>query len=357
MVIADNTKHRTTQERENCLLKIALIGLGNLPRAFLHILQKRPLPFPILITGVSTGSHGHIISAQGLEPSALLACYANKAPLTQCPGAEEASDPFEVITRSNAEVMLLCTPLNPLTAEPGLSLCRAALSQKKSVISVDKGPIAFAHQELKNLAHQNGVQLLYEGTVMDGMPIFSLAERLLPGVQISGFQGILNSTSGIILEALEAGETFEDGLLLAQQLGIAEADPSYDLDGFDSQMKTCALANALLGATLTPAQVKRRGLGRPNPTEITQGRQRGQVLRLLSSAKKLSNGEVMASVEPAWLPASSLLGITKGAASVLVLQTDLMGEFALYERDPQIEQSAYALYLDLCLYNETRALA
>jgi homoserine dehydrogenase len=333
------------------LLQIALLGLGNLPRAFLHMIQKRPLPFPILITGVSTGSHGHIVSTNGLEPSELLACYANKTPLIHCPGAEEASDPYEVITRSSADVVLLCTPLNPDDAEPGLSLCRAALSQKKSVIYVDKGPIAFAHQELKNLAQQHGVQLRYEGTVMDGMPIFSLAERLLPGVQIFGFQGILNSTTGIILEALEAGKTFNEGLRLAQELGIAEADPSYDLDGFDSQMKTCALANALLGATLSPAQVQRHSLGRPSREEIAEGQQRGQVLRLLSSAKKLPNGEVSASVEPVWLPSSSLLGITKGAASVLVLQTDLMGEFALYEKDPQIEQSAYALYLDLCLYN------
>jgi homoserine dehydrogenase len=315
------------------------------------MIQKRPLPFPILITGVSTGSHGHIVSINGLEPSALLHCYANKMPLTQCPGAEEASDSYEVITRSNADVVLLCTPLNPHDAEPGISLCRAALSQKKSVISVDKGPIAFAHQELKNLAQQHGVQLRYEGTVMDGMPIFSLVERLLPGVQIFGFQGILNSTTGIILEALEAGKTFDEGLRLAQELGVAEADPSYDLDGFDSQMKTCALANTLLGATLSPAQVQRHSLGRPSREEIAEGQQRGQVLRLLSSAKKLSSGEVSASVKPVWLPSSSLLGITKGAASVLVLQTDLMGEFALYERDPQIEQSAYALYLDLCLYN------
>jgi homoserine dehydrogenase len=336
------------------LLKIALLGLGNLPRSFLQILQKRPLPFPLSITGVSTGNHGHIVSPQGLGPSALLGCYQQKIHLTQCPGAEEVTNAYEVIARSGADLVLLCTPLDPHHAQPGLSLCRAALSQRKSVISVDKGPIAFAYQELKSLAQQNGVQFRYEGTVMDGMPIFSLAEKLLPGVQINGFQGILNSTSGLILEAIEAGKTFDEGLQLAQELGIAEADPSYDLDGFDAQMKTCALANALLGASITPPQIQRRGLGRPSREEITEGQQRGQVLRLLSSAQKLFTGEIIARVEPTWLPSSSILGVTKGAASVLVLQTDLMGELALYERDPQIEQSAYALYLDLCLYFEDK---
>jgi homoserine dehydrogenase len=339
------------------LLKLALLGLGNLPRAFLQIIQRRPLPFPLQITGVSTGAHGHVVSKQGIAPAALLACYAAKAPLSRCEDATEVADAYEVLALSDAEVVLLCTPLNPHNAEPGLSLCRAALSQNKSVISVDKGPIAFAYQALRDLAQQRGAQLRYEGTVMDGLPIFSLTERLLPGVQVLGFQGILNSTSGIILEAIEAGRSFEEGLSLAQQLGIAEADPSYDLDGFDAQMKTCALANVLLGANLTPPQITRRGLGRPSPKEIAAGQQRGEVLRLLSRAERLASGEVSASVEPAWLPASSILGITKGAASVLVLQTDLMGEFALYERDPQIEQSAYALYLDLCLYERDKQRA
>jgi homoserine dehydrogenase len=331
------------------MIRIAFLGLGNLPRAFLKIVEKRPLPFPICITGVSTGSHGHIFSTSGLSGAELLHCYEKNLPLTQCKEAQQATDAYDVLEKSEADVVLLCTPLNPRTAEPGLSLCRAALKQKKSVISVDKGPIAFAHKELQTIAKENDVKLRYEGTVMDGMPIFSLVERLLPGVEVLGFQGILNSTSGIILESLESGKSFEEGLLLAQQLGIAEADPSFDLEGFDSQVKACALANVLLGAELKPPQVKRQGLGRPSKEEIAEGQRRGQVLRLVSSAKKKPNGELLASVAPTWLPASSILGITRGAASVLLLQTDLMGEIALYEKDPQIEQSAYALYLDLCL--------
>lgn len=332
------------------MLKVAFLGFGNLPKAFLSIVKERPLPEPLLITGVATLRHGCVVSSGGIAPDALLGSLRQNASL---PGQPVAT-PKDVVERSEAEVILLCTPLNPKNAEPGLSLCKAALSQGKSVISVDKGPVAFALQELQALAKENGVSLRYEGTVMDGMPIFSLVESLLPGVRVLGFEGVLNSTTGIIMQSLEGGKAFEDGLLLAQRLGIAEADPTNDLDGFDSQVKACALANALLGAQLAPPLVSRQGLGRPTLEEVQGALAQGKVLRLVSRGQKNPDGSVEASVSPEWLSQASLLGATVGAASALVVKTDLMGEIGLYEKDPQIEQSAYALYLDLCLYLKTK---
>ena len=107
------------------------------------------------------------------------------------------------------------------------------------------------------LAERRGRLFLHEGAVMDGMPLFNAVERCLPGARVLGFRGLVNSTTTRILSRMEEGVPFDDALREAQAAGVAEADPRHDLEGWDAAVKACALANALMGADVRPAQVER----------------------------------------------------------------------------------------------------
>lgn len=324
------------------MVRLAFLGFGNIPRALLSQLHDRPLP--ISVTGIATGRRGCRVHPPGFSLHQLQ--HAAHLPLSVLPG-HEVADAFEVLDRAQAQIALLCTPLDPQHGQPGLDLASYALSRGIHVITVDKGPIAFGLHALRALAAPRALSLRFEGTVMDGFPLFSLAERTLPGLQITGFTGILNSTTNLALSALDDGRTFTDGLQEAIARGIAEADPRHDLDGLDLAVKVCVLANALLGADLRPADIDRTPLTPPAGEELAQRAQRGEVLRYLAHAS-LQRGEVVARVGPAWVPRESLFGVTRGADSVLSLQTDRMGEMVFGEKAPGLDQSAYALYADLC---------
>ena len=105
------------------------------------------------------------------------------------------------------------------------------------------------------------MSFLFEGAVMDGIPVFNLVRETMPAVRIEGFRGVVNSTTNHILTALEDGEEFAPALAHMQAEGIAEADPSLDVDGWDAAAKAAALANVLLDARITPRDVDRTGIG------------------------------------------------------------------------------------------------
>ena len=107
---------------------------------------------------------------------------------------------------------------------------------------------------------------------MDGTPVFNMVRNNLPGVKVPGFAGALNSTTKVILGAMRRGLTLEQGIDEARRLGITEADPSYDIDGWDSACKAAALANVLMDARATPQEVERRGIGKVTPERLAGDR-------------------------------------------------------------------------------------
>ena len=130
-------------------------------------------------------------------------------------------------------------------ASPPSTHIRAALDHGAHAITANKGPIVHAYRELRDLARSHGKKFLFESTVMDGVPIFSLFEQM-PTVHVQGFHGILNSTTNVILSEMEKGLTFDEALGKAQALGIAETDATHDIDGWDAAVKTAALITVLL---------------------------------------------------------------------------------------------------------------
>ena len=167
---------------------------------------------------------------------------------------------------------------------------------------------------------------------MDGVPIFNLVRETLPVASVLGFRGVINSTTNHILTALERGTSFDDALAQMQAEGIAEADPSLDLDGWDAAAKAAALANVLLDARMTPHNVKRAGIRKAHGERAMNARANGRRLKLVASASRLDSGAVIVAVEPIELAATDLLASLDGQANALVLETDVLGNIAICQR-------------------------
>jgi homoserine dehydrogenase len=271
--------------------------------------------------------------------------------LLELPGTIDAGVAKTLIDRCEADVIFETTPLNPEDGEPAISYIRSALDRRINVVTANKGPLAFGYRELHELAEKRGVSFRFEGAVMDGTPIFNLVERCLPAVEILGFEGVLNSTTNHILTGMESGRSFDECLTEAQRLGIAEANADYDIDGWDAAVKAVALANVLMRADMRPAHVDRRGIRDITQEELMAAADKDCAIRLVARASASADG-LRLSVAPETVSLSSPLGAAKGRSNVLVLRTDLMGELAMFEIDPGVEQTAYALLSDLLMIQE-----
>jgi homoserine dehydrogenase len=313
-------------------MDLALIGFGNVGRAFARLLEKKRSSFPFRIVGIHTARHGTALSAKGLPP--------------QPEFGPPAISAETFLDHAKAEVAIEITPLNPLTGEPAISHIRAAFARRMHVITANKGPIAHACAELREEARAAGVHFRFESTVMDGAPVFNMVRDHLPGVEVLGFTGVLNSTSKIVVEALRDGMSMEEGIEAARRLGVAETDPSYDLDGWDSAAKTAALANVLMDARITPQVIDPRGIGRLTPARVQELDRKGKTVRIVSRAKRTPDG-VRLRVRAEVLDKTDLLAAPAGTSNLILLHTDLMGTVGTVSINPTIEQTAYGLFSDL----------
>lgn len=332
-------------------IRIALVGFGNVGRRFVERLQgpyARVLHQHGLrarVTGIATVRHGMAVDARGIKLGLALRLVAKGKPLDRLHRGRPLADVRAFIDRVPAEVLIEVTSLDPRSGRPATDHVRQALGRGLHVITANKGPVAFALGPLRRLAARKRRLFLHEGAVMDGTPVFNLAERCLVGARVLSFRGTLNSTSNLVLSRMEEGATASAALRQAQRLGIAEADPRYDLEGWDAAVKGCALANAFMGAAVRPPQVRRTGLAQVTALEARRALRAGTRLRLVVRGER-REGRVRVRVAPERVPfADPLAG--SGPEAALVLETDLMGEIGVLERGAGLDQTAYALLSDL----------
>jgi homoserine dehydrogenase len=339
-------------------LKLAFIGFGSAARAFARMLHERQSSLANeyglrwKATAIATGNHGCITSSAGIDLVEAVECVEQGRSLEELPQSIIAPDPISVIENCTADILFETTPLNAEDGEPAVDYIRRAFARGLHVVTANKGPIAFAYSDLRSLAAGRGVRFLFEGTVMDGTPIFNLAEYCLPGVRVLGFSGVLNSTTNLILTGMESGRSFEESLAEAQRQGIAEANADYDIDGWDAAVKAVALANVLMSANLRPGDVVRRGIREVTVEDLHRAAASGMAVRLVARGER-SDDVPKLTVNPERVPLSSALGSVRGTSNVLVLETDLMGEIAIVENDPGIKQTAYALLSDMIRIHES----
>ena len=229
--------------------------------------------------------------------------------------------------------------------QPAIDHIRAALRSGVHAITANKGPIVHAYEELVNLAAERGKRFLFESTVMDGVPIFSIFRDSLPTVQLRGFRGVLNSTTNVILTGMEQGLSFDQSLREAQQIGVAETDPSHDIDGWDAAVKVAALVRVLMGVPLRLDEIEREGIGRLSGDMVREGRAAGKPYKLVCRARR-AGSEVRASVRPEQVPLSDPLAWVAGTSSIVYFETDIFTGLAITENNPGLEATAYGMLSD-----------
>ncbi len=331
---------------------IALIGFGGVNRALAELVLDRgadlfeQLGFTIRVVAITDLRLGSLMCADGIDLAAVFAMPAG-ATFAGWPGGTAAPQNDYVIRNTTADIVVEATFTNPVDGEPAISHVRAALESGKSVTTTNKGPIALAGAELNRIAAEHGVRFEYEGSVLSGTPVLRLAESTLKGLQVSAVQGILNGTSNYVLGQMENGMSLEDAVLEAQALGFAEADPTADIEGSDVQLKVVILANEVLGANITTADVSRRGISGVTATDIVEAAAQGKRIKLIGSAFRNAVGGVTASVEPIALPLAHPLAGISGPTNAVSFDTDMLGTVTVSGPGAGRTETAYALLSDI----------
>ena len=346
---------------------LVLVGFGHVGQRFARLLIEKKVRLrgdygiSWRVVGIATKRHGTAFDARGLDIERALKLVEAGMPLGQLaePDAVRALGPeaagLALIKHATAErkrrqlqqlVVVETTLLDIEKGQPAIDHALTALRGGAHVVTANKGPAAFNYREIDASAAMARRRFLFEGAVMDGVPIFNLVRETLPAADVEGFRGVINSTTNHILTAMESGRTYGEALAEMQKAGIAEADPSFDVDGWDAAAKTAALINVLMHGSVTPRTIDRTGIRDVTPGHVRDAMARGKRIRLVASAER-RDGHAVGRVAPEELDANDPLAHLTGVQNMLVLRTDVLGDLGIHQMSGGLTQTAYALLSDL----------
>ncbi len=330
--------------------RLALLGFGNVGRALARLLLRKRAELgsdyglAFIVTGIATGKHGTAIDPNGIDLEKALALVESGqslSPLSKHP----TTGSLDFVRTVPADVLFENSPVNHENGEPAVSHLRLALERGMHAVTANKGPVVHAYRELTELASKMKRKFYFESTVMDGAPIFSLFRSALPAAKLNSFRGILNSTTNLILGRMENGESFEASVRHCQQIGLAETDPSGDVDGWDAAIKVAALVTVLMGLPLKPDEVDRTGIRGITAEMIADARSKGKRWKLVCTAERDGN-KVKGRVAPELVEPSSPLHSVEGSSSIVEFHTDTLSSLGIVEGNPGPETTAYGLLAD-----------
>jgi homoserine dehydrogenase len=339
-------------------VRLVLIGLGNLGWRLCDILaehgdrlsERYELAFQLV---GAADSRGAIYGPRGLAPGRIAALkragraatgYDDPAgrPVQVC------SSGLELIAAADADVLLEATPVNlNQGAEPGLSYVRAALQRGWHVVTPNKGPLVLAYRELHDLAAAHDAQLRFDGTVAGGLPAVYLGGRDLRGAQVAQIEAVPNLVTGLVMDLMAAGSSWEEALATGRAEGVLEGDGAWDLDGWDAAAKLVILVNVTVGYPAQLGEVERTGVGVVDPADLRAAAARGERYRLLARAERRPGGGYGLSVAPRKLALDHPLGRLGSHEMGVVFETDLYGRLTAIINEPTPVPSAATMLRDL----------
>jgi len=330
------------------LFRLAFVGFGNVNRTLVDLFQRKNSELlerygiQWTITGVGSRRIGWRENAGGFAVGDLLRpATETNAQIGGCTCPTYA----DWLVAAQPDVIFEATSLNVESGQPAIDHIRQALEHGAHAVTANKGPVVHAYRELRDLAFTRGKYFLFESTVMDGVPIFSLFRHSLPALEVKGFKGILNSTTNVILTGMEQGLTFDESLRQAQQLGIAETDASFDIDGWDAAVKVAALVNVIMDVRLSPKDVEREGIRKVTKDTVQAARAAGRPYKLVCRAHRDESG-VSASVLPEQIALSDPMALVDGTSSILQFETDIFPGLTITEENPGLYATAYGMLAD-----------
>ena len=330
-------------------LNLCLMGFGSVGRELIKLIDRKAAEIEaqydltFTIVGITTGSHGILFQPDGLDSARAFADWGEAAwPSTE----DNRLKLIRECAALGAGALVEMSPINRQTGRPALDYLELALTLNLHAISANKGPVVYGYRHLRDVAKQHSKAFLFEATVMDGFPLLNLYRECLPATKVLGFRAVLNSTTNLILTLMEEGQSFEDAVKYAQSIGIAETDPSNDVDGWDATVKVCVLANVLMGADLRPAEVNRTGIRAITSEMIKTAQLARRKWRLMCTADWV-DGAVVAKVAPEEVPANDPMYRLYGTTSAIQIKTDTLNQLTLMETAPTPAQTAFGVLADL----------
>ena len=313
-------------------MRLAVAGCGAVGRAVCEL----------------AGAYGHRITAlsdstsavadpDGIDVEAVLARKTEE-------GTVGDDDPAS-LPEADYDVLVEATPTTLGDADPGFTHVERALARDAHVVLANKGPVAERYADLRAAERESEGEVLFEATVGGAIPVLSTVADLGPG-NVTAARGVLNGTANFILSRMAAeGLGYEHVLSEAQDLGVAETDPTFDVDGTDAALKCVILANVLsdAGATLADADVV--GITEITPNALSLAAEDGRTIRLVGEVV-VGDGSPSVRVGPRLVPTNGTLAVS-GTKNIVQLQTEHAGELNLSGRGAGGRETASAVLADV----------
>ncbi len=310
-------------------VKIGLLGLGTVGQGVANILARNAAEIerrtgrPIQLVGAAVRNQGKA-EALGLD----ITVTTDSAALV--------SDP---------DIDIVCEAMGG--DDPALALLHSAIDNGKHVITANKALIAVHGNELINAAQKKGVVLAYESSVAGGIPIIKALREGLAANRIQWLAGIINGTGNFILsEMAEKGRSFDDVLAEAQELGYAEADPTFDVEGIDAAHKLTIMASVAFGMPLQFNGVYTEGISKVTRDDVEFAEELGYRIKHLGVARRRKDGIEMR-VHPTLIPSSRLLANVNGVMNAVLVQGDAVGPTLYYGPGAGSEPTGSSVVADI----------
>jgi len=321
--------------------RLAMAGLGNVGKRLLELIEQKrgwlrqQYDLELVVVG-ACDTTGGAVNATGLNVKKIIELKRAKKGMAAYPEAARANmSPLDLAREADADIFVELTLTNLQDGQPGLDAIRQAFSHKRHVVTANKGPLVLAYPELFARAREQGVRFLHSATVTGGLPTLNLGTRDLGAATIEKFEGVVNGTTNYILSRMSEGQAYERALKHAQEIGMAEADPTLDVDGWDAASKLVIVANAVLRRPTTLNDVRVTGIRQVTQDELRLANAHNKVIKLIALAERVGN-DYQLSVQPTTLAkAHPLAGVGAGMMGVLY-HTDINGVIfaAIEEENP-----------------------
>lgn len=329
-------------------MKIIMMGFGSVGQGVARVFQmkkkllKKEYGLELNLVAALDRS-GAAINPEGLDINLLLETKKETGKISNYPEYGETDlTGLEVLDKVEYDCLIEVTPTNIEDGEPARTHMLKAMKDGKHVITSNKGPLALTFSELAGLALENKVQFKYEASVGGAMPIINFAHETLSGCKIESIYGILNGTTNYILSRMaKEGSSYEQTLNEAQEMGIAETDPTQDVEGEDAACKVVILANSILKLDATYSDVEVKGISQITPESISLAKKEGYLIKLIGEVSK-DNLEV----SPRLVKEGSPFAV-EGTLNVATLKTDLADDVTVVGKGAGSIETASAILSDV----------
>ena len=324
-------------------MRVALVGFGAVGRGFADALLGGALEDVEIDVVLVADSSSVAIDEDGLD----LEVVKQRKDDEGVVGDDE--DTLGALEDADYDVLVEASPTTLGDAQPAFGYMTTAMENGAHVVTSNKGPLAMRYGEVMEAAEEAGVEVRMEGAVGGAIPTINTVRESLAGNDVTGARGILNGTCNFILtRMLEEGLTYEHVLGEAQDMGIAEADPTFDVEGIDTALKCVILSNVLFEGERTLDDVEVAGITEVTPDSLRLARESGHVVKLVGEVS-----EDALSVAPRLVPQGHALDVG-GTLNVVSFDADLAGEVTVTGHGAGSSETASALVSDIAAISRKR---